>query len=92
MWFIDLKTQKVIKAFEQGIAQSYQFSMEGEEVRSFMWVLGVEPSVEDLNNYVQSEKEKKVDLEPSVKSMPQKSQNLLELQPPGHSKRMATPE
>lgn len=87
MWLIDLKTQKVIKAYEEDTAQNYQFSMEEEEVRSFMWILGKEPSVQDIEMYEQSEKKRdSLQHPPSNKPVPKKSQNLLELQPPGHSK------
>lgn len=93
MWLIDLKTEKVIKAYKKDTAQSYQFSMNGEEVRRFMWILGAKPTDQDAKRYAQQAK-KRDDFRhpPSAKPVSQKGQNLLECQPPGHSKRSAIPQ
>ncbi len=88
MWLVDLKSKKVIKSYKKNRAESYLFSMEGEEVREFMWVIGKKPSFLSLKKYASDTKasNKTTSTHSTARKAPVYRQNLWELQPPGHSR------
>jgi len=88
MWLVDLKSKKVMKSYKKNRTESYLFSMEGEEVRQFMWFIGKKPSFLTLKKYASDTKasNKPASNLSSSRRAPVYRQNLWELQPPGHSK------
>lgn len=51
MWLVDLKEKRVMKLYRKKGKKYYNFSMNGEEVRQFLWLIGKKPSPHFLKKY-----------------------------------------